>query len=91
VQYSPNHDCLHEWVYNLADIDMQKVVWARDMGPEQNQELLRYYSTRRVWVLDADAIPPKLAPYSEVSQTAPKLAAISDPEIHTAPGNGVAK
>lgn len=91
VQYSPNHDCLHEWVYNLADIDMQKLVWARDMGPEQNQELLRYYSTRRVWMLDADAIPPKLAPYSEVSQTAPKLAAISDPEIHTPPGNGVAK
>ena len=41
-----------EWVYNRADIDASKVVWARDMGPEANQELLRYYADRRIWYVD---------------------------------------
>jgi hypothetical protein len=40
-------------------------VWARDMGEEQNQELLRYFSERRVWVLYADESPPRLEPYRE--------------------------
>lgn len=64
VHYSASHDCMHEWVYNLADIDNEKIVWARDMGPEQNQELLRYYSARQVWLLQADDMPPKLSPYA---------------------------
>ena len=63
VHYSSGHDALVEWVYNGADIDHQKVVWARDMGPEQNQELLRYYDRRTVWLLEADEIPPKLSSY----------------------------
>ena len=43
MRYQPQHDPLQEWVYNNADIDGSKVVWARDMGPEQNEELIRYY------------------------------------------------
>jgi hypothetical protein len=41
VIYDPDHDFDEEWVYNDADIDAAKVVWARDMGDGQNQELLR--------------------------------------------------
>jgi hypothetical protein len=41
-----------DWVYNRADIDSSKVVWARDMGPAANQELLRYFATRQVWYVD---------------------------------------
>jgi hypothetical protein len=66
VRYSPNHDPLLDWVYNGADIDRQKVVWARDMGPETNEELLQYYSDRRVWLLEADDVPPRLLPYAEM-------------------------
>lgn len=65
VRYRPNHDPLLEWVYNGADIDGQKVVWARDMSTEENKDLARYYSDRRVWLLEADDVPPKLSPYSE--------------------------
>jgi hypothetical protein len=65
VRYGPNHDPLLEWVYNGADIDRQKVVWARDMGAEKNEELLRYYSDRRVWLLEADDASQKLLPYAE--------------------------
>jgi hypothetical protein len=65
VRYGPNHDPLRDWVYNGADIDHAKVVWARDMGAAQNEELLRYYKNRCVWLLDADANMPQLSPYSE--------------------------
>jgi hypothetical protein len=41
-----------EWVYNRADIDNSKVVWARDMGVQANQELLRYFANRRIWYVD---------------------------------------
>ncbi len=51
VRYSSQHDPLHEWVYNRADIDAADVVWAQDMG-NHNQELIRYFDRRRVWLLE---------------------------------------
>jgi hypothetical protein len=64
VRYQPNHPPLWDWVYNGADIDRAKIVWARDMGAAQNEELLRYYKDRRWWLLDADTSPPQLVPYA---------------------------
>lgn len=54
VRYSAGHDVDAEYVYNAADIDSAKIVWARDMGDTQNAELLRYYANRNVWLLEAD-------------------------------------
>ena len=75
VRYRPDHDPLLDWVYNGADIDHQKVVWTRDMGAEKNEELLRYFKDRRVWLLEADEIPPKLAAYSPIRDERPLTAA----------------
>jgi hypothetical protein len=63
VRYRSDHDPLQEWVYNGADIDGSKVVWARDMGPEQNEKLIRYYKGRRVWVVEVDDRAAKLEAY----------------------------
>jgi hypothetical protein len=65
VRYSPQHELLApDWVDNGADIDSQKVVWARDMGPQQNEELLRYYKDRRAWLIEPDENPPRMSPYA---------------------------
>ena len=68
VRYGAEHKPLSEWVYNGADVDHAKVIWARDMGPAQNEELLRYYKDRQVWLLDADENPPELNRYPARSQ-----------------------
>jgi hypothetical protein len=57
VRYSTRHNVHEEWVYNDADIDAAKVVWARDMGDAQNEMLLRYFQNRRVWLVEPDAKP----------------------------------
>ncbi len=36
------------------------------MGAEKNEELLQYYSDRRVWLLEADDVPPRLLPCAEM-------------------------
>jgi hypothetical protein len=74
VRYAPQHPPLRDWVYNGADIDHAKVVWARDMGAEQNEELLRYYKDRRVWLLEADARTPQVSPYLQPGNSASAVA-----------------
>lgn len=64
VRYGPQHRLMeNEWVYNDADIDSARAVWARDLGPAENAKLCRYYPSRSVWLVDADAPEPVLAPY----------------------------
>jgi hypothetical protein len=68
VEYDENHDAGNEWVYNSADIDDSKVVWARDMGDSGNKELLEYFKSRNVWVLRPDQSPPRLDVVSPTEQ-----------------------
>jgi hypothetical protein len=63
VRYSALQDPLEEWVYNAADIDHSKVVWAREMDGADNQELMRYYPNRTVWLVEPDSLPAGLQPY----------------------------
>ena len=65
VRYAPHHDFDREWVYNEADIDAAKVVWARDMGRSANRELLDYFRDRKVWLVEADSPAPQLQPYTD--------------------------
>jgi hypothetical protein len=65
VQYGNSHNTSREWVYNRSDIDAAKVVWARDMGASENEELIRYFSNRKIWSVNVDESPPRLQPYGE--------------------------
>lgn len=66
VRYQPQDSWHTEWVYNEADIDRAKVVWAREMDANQNRELIRYFKGRRVWLLSSEAGEWKLVPYNVV-------------------------
>jgi len=66
VRVGPHPQSDSDWVYNDADIDSAKIVWARDMG-EKNQELLDYYKNRQVWLMDTDQDFPQLRPYLQSS------------------------
>lgn len=75
VRYSPTHDPLDEWVYNGADIDGSKVIWARAMDNGDDQELLRYYSARKAWLIQPDAPSAEITPYplpQQVTAGAPR-------------------
>jgi hypothetical protein len=74
VRYWPQHIFQDEWVYNAADIDHARIVWARDLGSSEDPKLLRYYPARTAWLLEPDAMPPKLSPY-HVEEEQPKPAA----------------
>jgi hypothetical protein len=63
VRYAPTHAPFDDWVYNAADIDHSKIVWAREMDTANNLELLRYYKDRTAWLVEPDVSPPKITPY----------------------------
>jgi len=70
IRYDSDHDPNQEWVYNGADIDGSKVVWARDMGEAQNLELIRYFKNRKVWSVEPDLTPPKISAYPMTQDSA---------------------
>jgi hypothetical protein len=63
VHYAPHHIVHHEWVYNAADIDRSKIVWAREIPDRDLQPLLAYFGNRNVWLVEADDVSPRLQPY----------------------------
>ena len=55
---------------------------ALDLGSSENQTLERYYPGRAVWLLEPDALPPRLTPYHVPVETPPEPA-----PAPAAPGN----
>jgi hypothetical protein len=64
VHYSPQHDPLGDWVYNSADIDDAKIVWAREIPGVALSPLLNYFRGYHVWIVDADDAAPRATQYT---------------------------
>lgn len=62
VSYWPRH-LFDEWIHNGADVDSSRVVFAADLGREENDLLRKYYPDRTAWVLEPDARPPRVTRY----------------------------
>ena len=63
VSYEPDHNLHDEWVYNGAEIDTAKVLWARDNDPVQNAKLFAYFKDRHIWFVYPDKDNSELIPY----------------------------
>ena len=65
VRYGAKHFLDQEWVYNRADIDRAKVVWAREMvNAADNADLQAYFHDRACWILEPDVDQSRLTPCS---------------------------
>jgi len=64
VRYTPGHAPFDDWVYNLANIDQSKVVWARELRAYGNRELLQYFHDRKAWLVEPDFNPPRVSSYA---------------------------
>ena len=60
VRYLPRHIFQEEWVYNAAEIDGARVVFARELGTEANERLRQYFPDRAVWLLEPDFPVPQV-------------------------------
>ena len=67
VAYAPHH-MLSDWVYNSPDIDKSKVIWARQMDPARDRELLNYYKGRQAWLVEPDCNPPRISRFPAVQE-----------------------
>jgi hypothetical protein len=81
VRYTAGHNSMDEWVYNSSNIDKSRVIWAREMDPASNRELILHYHNRRVWLVQPDVTGNKLQPYTvpiEIEQSSRELASVKD-------------
>ncbi len=56
VREAPSNSVHQEFVYNQADIDGARIVWARDLGDSANEGLMDYFANRVVWLLDVRSV-----------------------------------
>jgi hypothetical protein len=59
-----NHNIHDEWVYNGAEIDGAKVLWARELDDQQNAKLFFYFHDRKIWLVTPDSDNTYLEPYT---------------------------
>jgi hypothetical protein len=59
----PEHNLDNEWVFNRANLDEAKIIWARELDSESNLRLIERFPGRRIWLGEPDLRPPRIVPY----------------------------
>lgn len=72
VRYANTHNVHKEWVYNEADIESAKVIWAREMTDAENQRLIEHLPDREVWLVEPDVDPVRVTAIRRVTSTSPE-------------------
>lgn len=65
VRYAPGHEPMDEWVYNAANIDSSRIIWASDLDPKSNEELMRFYGDRDAWLVQPDVDGGRLTRFTD--------------------------
>ena len=68
-------------MWNEADIDAARVMYARDLGPAEDEKLRQYYPGRTAWLLEPDFRPPRLRPYPSEPPPPPAAASPFEPVV----------
>jgi hypothetical protein len=69
LRYDPSDKLTDLWVYNESgDIGAERNVWAWDMGAEKNQQLIRSYPDREVWLVIPEGGSAKLMRYEDATR-----------------------
>ena len=63
VRYSNDHNSGEEYVYNEADIDHAKTVWAREIPGVDLRPLFIYFRNRDIWLYEPDTDDQTVSPY----------------------------
>jgi hypothetical protein len=63
VRYGEDHNVHDDWVFNGADIDGAKVLWARETNPQQDARLFGYFRDRKIWLIEPEVDNTELLPY----------------------------
>jgi len=67
VRYSKDHNSGEEYVYNDADIDRARTVWAREIPGQNLAPLFQYFPNRDVWLYEPDEDDSMVRPYAAVA------------------------
>jgi hypothetical protein len=68
VRYTDDHNIHDDWVFNGAEIDGAKVLWARELDAAQNAKLFDYFKDRKIWLVTPDTDNTYLEPYTPPEQ-----------------------
>jgi len=64
-------------------IDGSRVVWARELNRDSNENLMRYFGDRRAWLVEPDAVYARAVPYRDAPYRAMPFVQVGAPGIET--------
>src|SRR5882762_2294197 len=63
VRYPEGYNVHDDWVFNGAEIDGAKLLWARETNAQQNQKLFDYFKDRQIWLIEPEEDNTELLSY----------------------------